>query len=122
MEALRFQLNKVKRLLKVQGQEFIFDRYKVNDFNEPTDETDSQIKLIGVYHETVSYQQKTAADGSITQSKASPMILCQWEDAEKLRTTDKLKFNDSTYIIGGIKNIGEANIIADISLEELIHG
>jgi len=122
MEALRFQLNKVKRLLKVQGQEFVFDRYKVNDFNEPTDETDSQIKLIGVYHETVSYQQKTAADGSVIQSKASPMILCQWEDALQLRTTDKLRFNDHTYIIGGIKNIGEANIVADISLEELIHG
>lgn len=122
MDAKEFQLNKVKRLLKTQGQEFLFDRYKVNDFNEPTDETDSQIKVFGVYHETVNYQQKAATDGSVIQSKASPMILCKWEDALQLRTTDKLRFNDHTYIIGGIKNIGEANIVADISLEELIHG
>ena len=47
------------------------------------------------------------------------MILCLWESAELLQHKDTLTYNGKKYTIGEIKNLAEANIIADISLEEV---
>ena len=47
------------------------------------------------------------------------MILCLWEDAQKILHTDELSFNGKSYKVGEVKNISEANIVGDISLEEV---
>ncbi len=118
MDALTFQLNKVRRLIKTQGQNFSFSRPWTNEFGEPNGQTESVV-ISGVYHETTSYLSKTVTQATTIRQKPSPMILCLWEDAQRVVQTDELTFNGKTYKVGEVKNISEANIVGDISLEEV---
>lgn len=118
MDALSFQLNKIRRLINTQGVSFEFKRRAKNEFNEPNDEVQS-IRITGVYHETTGFLSKTVTDATTIRQKSSPMILCLWEDAKKILHTDSLLFNGKTYTIGEIKNISESNIVGDISLQEV---
>lgn len=118
MDAVTFQLNKVRRLLRTQGQEFTFARVKLNEFGEPNGNNEF-VSITGVYHETTSFLQKSKVESTTIRTKASPMILCLWEEAQLLQHTDVLNFNGNTYTISDVKNIAEANAVADISLEEV---
>lgn len=118
MNSPAFQLNKVRRLLATQGVEFIFNRSGKNEFNEPNGTTES-FTITGVYHETTSYLSKTSSDASTIRQKPSPMILTTWAEAEVLKHEDTVSFNHRLYRVGDIHNVAEANIIADISIEEI---
>lgn len=118
MDALAFQLNKVRRLIHTQGKTFSFKRQGTNDFGEPNGQTES-VDIVGVYHETTSFLSKTATGATTIRQKSSPMILCLWEDAQKILHTDELSFNGKTYKVGEVKNLSESNIVGDISLEEV---
>lgn len=118
MDAVSFQLNKVRRLINTQGEHFSFQRQETNEFGEPNGQTVS-VNIAGVYHETTSFLSKTATDATTIRQKPSPMVLCLWEDAQKLLHADELSFNGKSYKVGEIKNISEANIVGDISLEEV---
>lgn len=118
MDALSFQLNKVRRLINTQGKLFTFKRPGTNEFGEPNGQTES-VNIKGVYHETTSFLSKSATEATTIRQKPSPMILCLWEDAQKILHTDELTFNGKSYKVGEVKNISEANIVGDISLEEV---
>lgn len=118
MNALTFQLNKVRRLINTQGKPFKFTRQGTNEFGEPNGQTES-VDIVGVYHETTSFLSKSATEATTIRQKSSPMILCLWEDAQRVLHTDELSFNEKSYKVGEVKNISEANIVGDISLEEV---
>lgn len=118
MDALTFQLNKVRRLINTQGKNFQFKRRGTNEFGEPNGQTES-VDIVGVYHETTSFLSKSATEATTIRQKPSPMILCLWKDAQKILHTDELSFNGKSYKVGEVKNISEANIVGDISLEEV---
>lgn len=118
MDALTFQLNKVRRLINTQGKLFKFTRQGTNEFGEPNGQTES-VDIVGVYHETTSFLSKSATEATTIRQKSSPMILCLWEDAQRVLHTDELSFNEKSYKVGEVKNISEANIVGDISLEEV---
>ena len=118
MDAVLFQLNKVRRLLRTQGQEFTFARVELNEFGEPNGQTEFVV-ITGVYHETTSFLRKSKVESTTIRTKASPMILSLWTEAQLLQHTDVLDFNGKTYTISEVKNIAEANVVADISLEEV---
>lgn len=118
MNAALFQLYKVKRLIVVQGQNLLFSRQGENEFGEPNGQTES-VTIKGVYHETTSFLSKTSTEATTIQQKSSPMVLCLWKDTENISDRYRLSFNNKTYTIGGIKNLAEANLIAEISLEEV---
>lgn len=118
MNSIQFQLNKIKRLIKTQGDTFVFTRKALNEFGEPSDEI-LTVPLEGVLHETTSYLSRTSTESTTLRAKPSPMILCLWEYAKKLSISYELFYNGKLYRIGDIKNVSEANIAADISLEEV---
>lgn len=118
MNSAMFQLNKIHRLISTQGKQFTFSRQRLNEYHEPNGQTES-FTIKGVYHETTGYLSKRGTDAATIRSKSSPMLLCQWEEAQSLLHTDTLTFNGRVYKIGEIKNLAEANLIADISLEEV---
>lgn len=119
MEAKSFQINKVARVLKRSGQEFTFERAVLNKFGEPTEQK-KEIKIIGLFHETVSYISKSAEDASIIVQKPSPMILCI--DFNGVQKGDKLVFNGKSYLVNEVKDLLESNAVFDISLEEIQNG
>lgn len=117
-----FQLNKVRRIIKTHGETVQFVRQEENQFHEPTGET-STIEFKALLHEA-EYKgtlviTKSTADQSVLRTKPSIMLLALWEDCGQLVHTDKAYINSRPFIIDGIRNIGEANLIGDISLEEV---
>ena len=118
MQNEAFQLNKVRRLILTQGKPFTVLRPGANEFGEPNGTTESY-NITGVYHETTSYLTKTTVEATTLVKKVCPMVLALWEDiVDKLRTGDTITFNESSYQVNAIKNLAEANLVADISLEE----
>ena len=118
MNALAFQLNKVRRLINTNGTLFRFVKVGEDEFGEPNGQTES-VMIKGLYHETTSYLSKSSTESTTIKQKSSPMILCLWDDVTKITDGYELQFNGKKYTIGGIKNLSESNIIADISLEEV---
>lgn len=118
MNARLFQLHKIRRLICTQGYGFEFFLPGENEFGEPDGVSETHI-VAGVYHETTSFLSKTSSDSTTIRQKPSPMILCLWEDVERLSHMMQLKYNGKLYRIGAIRNLSEANIVADISLEEV---
>lgn len=122
MNSPAFQLNKVLRLIKTQGKLFWFKTSKKNEFGEPNGETVS-LMLKGVYHQTPhvgsGYVTKTTSDASTTRVKSQAMILALWEDAKQLKRQDTLSFNGKSYQVNEVTNLAQANLVADISLEEV---
>ena len=121
MDHLQFQKNKVRRLIKSQGNQFTFTIESLDEYNEPNGQTES-VNIDGVYHETTGYLFKKASDSSTVKQKSSPMIVCLWDDAKKLSPRHTLDFNGHKYTVGDIKNVSEANIVGEISLEEIQNG
>lgn len=122
MHSAGFQLNKVRRFIKTQGKPFKFSKPGKNEFGEPNGETVSH-EIIGVYHETFNYTSgyadKTATEATTIRQKALPMVLALWESVKGLHHQDMLTFNGKSYRVNEIKNLAEANLVADISLEEV---
>lgn len=118
MNSSAFQLNKVRRLINTQGRSVTVTRQGRDKFNEPNGEAEV-FNITGVFHETTSYLSKTGSDGSTVRAKSSPMLLCLWADIRLLQHTDQINLNSHTYNIGEIKNLCEANVVGDISLEEV---
>lgn len=121
MNAEAFQLNKVRRMINTQGKTYVVIRYAKNKFNEPTDGTEL-LGIKAVFHDGEHYGNhlpKETSDASTIRKKSSPMLLCLWIDAQSIKHTDKIIINSSLYKITEIKNICQANIVADICLEEV---
>lgn len=119
MNQKSFQLNKVRRAIRTLGQSLLVQREGTNDFGEPNGETKS-LELKGVFHESTGYLTKSTSESSTVRKKSSTMLLCLWEDVEgKVNLQDHVLLNGRKYMVGEIKNLLEANLMADISLEEV---
>lgn len=113
----KFEAYKLRRELKRIGKEYEFKRAVLNKFKEPTNESVSAGKLIGLYHEQNSSVSVTTGETTQTRTKKVPMILCLYEDAKTLKLGDIVEINSKKLKVTGVVNIQEWNIIADISLE-----
>lgn len=117
-----FQLNKIRRLIRTHGQTFLFENPKKNAYGEPTEEKDTY-EIRGVLHEETSYLSRSTGESATVRKKSSTMILATWESVYNIiGGQEKLTLNGKHYRINGIKNLYEANLVADISLEEVLSG
>lgn len=114
-----FQLNKLRRLIRTQGKSFLLKNPSLNKFNEPDGNTESVV-IIGVFHELTGYKSKKTDDATSISKRTSPMVLILWEDVSLLTDDVTVEFNSKPYRVCTIKNIGECNLVADISLEEVL--
>lgn len=119
---LSFQKSKVNRLTQVNGQDFVFKRQKLNEFNEPISGGEEEIKVRGFYHEVSSYVTKTGNDSSTTRSKVQPMILCTVEEGSKIKKEDLLEFKGKKMKVVDLADVNELGICIDVSLEVIQDG
>ena len=119
MNQAAFQLNKVRRLIKTSGKVFEFKTRGTNEFGEPNGEPVAR-QVKGVFHDSASgYVTKNSSDATTTRLKSQPMILTLWEFVSDLKHGSELKFNGKTYKVNEVTNISQANLVANISLEEV---
>lgn len=120
----KFEAFKLKKLLKVNGVDFEVTRRKLNEFREYTDDAAEVITTIkGIYHEQSTPISIMTTEGSQFRTEKTPMILCSYEDAlDMIQIKDIIHYNGKDYIVQGIVNYMELNIVMDISLEVVDDG
>jgi len=123
MQVQTFLRNKIKRQILWNGQDFVFERYKQNDYHEMTDEVDQTFELRGVFHEGGGYggmlnQELYEREGSREISKMKPMIICLYSDVSKqIQMDDRVQIGDEKYFVVEKNDVKNMNIAYEISLE-----
>lgn len=122
MNALVFELYKVKREIEIHGCEY--DLYE--SIKDRYEESTGDIRVIntfrGLFHISKGYSNSRVSDGTETHVKGMPMILCRYDDAKSMKRDMRVIVNNKTYVITDINNIQEYNIVVDISLELVVDG
>ena len=119
MKASNFLLHRLQVQLNMRGIEYVFSRQALDKFGQPLDDTQEEIKLKGIYHESNGYIKSTGSDATIIRTEKSPMILCLFEDGNKIKQGDMITIAEKTFRVSGVLNIQNYSIVADISLEEV---
>lgn len=119
MKASNFLLHRLQVQLNMRGIEYVFSRQASDKFGQPLDDVKEQIKLNGIYHESNSYIQTTGSDATVIRTEKSPMILCLFEDGNKVKQGDVITIEGKMFKVSGVLNIQNYSIVADISLEEV---
>lgn len=120
----KFEAYKLKRELLRAGKTFEFKRNGLNEFGENLLDVVNVGGLLGLYHEQNSYISTTDSEATRTRTEKTPMILCLYEDVNKLnlKVDDFIILNNKKLVLKGIVDIQEWNIICDISLEVVDDG
>lgn len=119
---INFQINKVNRLIRLYGQNFIFKRQKLNEYNEPIKDDEEQIEVFGVYHETNSIITQTSSEAAVLRSKVQPLIMCMNDEAEKIKKNDLLEIKGTKYKVVDKIDLNKMGICVDVSLEVIQDG
>ena len=119
MKASNFLLHRLQVQLNMRGIEYVFSRQALDKFGQPLDDTQEEIKLKGIYHESNGYIQTSGSDATTIRTEKSPMILCLFEDGNKIKQGDMITIVEKTFRVSGVLNIQNYSIVADISLEEV---
>ena len=119
---VHFDIAKIKRAIKTHGQSFIFSRYALDSYGEPTTNK-TQTTVEGLFHQTRGYITKNVTDGTIARSAPQPQILTLFsETSASLAIKDEVTYCGQTYTVTGLNNIGNLNAVIDISLEMIDNG
>lgn len=115
--------NKIKRQIEWNGQEFVFTRYALNEYEEiDYSKVDKEFHLKGIFHEGGGYGgmlniQIYERDGARTLTKMKPMILCLYEDGKDLDMDDEVIISDYKYKVVDKNDIKNLKVAFEISLE-----
>lgn len=120
----KFEVYKLKRELKRSGKDYEFKRPIVNDYGEPSDDSEIVGTVKGLYHETNEHIMVSMSDTTQVRTKKVPNILCTYEDVAPLKLVigDIVEINSRTLKVTGIVDIQDWNLILDISLEVVDNG
>lgn len=122
MQIKTFLANKIKRQILWNGQKFTFNRYKVNEYKELTDEIEKSIIVKGIFHEGGGYGgmlniELYERDGARSISSMKPMILCLYEDGKDLVIDDEVVIAGSKFRVVEKNNVKQINVAFEVSLE-----
>jgi len=125
MEQIRaavYLRNKIKRQIQWNGRDFTFIRYRQNNYHQVTTEVLEEITLRGFYHEAGGYGgmlniELYERDGSRNPTKMKPMILCLYEDGNKLKMDDVVQISEYKYKVVDKTNVQNFNVAYEVSLE-----
>lgn len=122
MRAPRFEKAKVTRLINTIGEDIEFKRSVLNEYNEATDEAVSIAKVKGVYRNTsAGYISVTSTEAASVRSSKVPMVLVLWDDSIKtIKQNDFVTIGERKLYVTGVENVGEWNLLAEVSLSEVI--
>lgn len=114
-------LHKAHLVVEWQGSVYPVLRQSKNIYGEKIEEPKEVAQIKGIYHNGASnhIEVKTSEAGSIIE-KNSPYILTSWKEVENVQLDDQIPINDRYYKITGKTNLGELNILGEISLEVVL--
>lgn len=123
MRNLRFEINKIKNEIKTHGNKYNIERYKTNEYGEPTNERYIVLSNIsGLFHISKGYISDIQMEGTQTHSKGQPMLMVVYENnnVSKIYKNDIIQINDNIYKVIEKNDIQMFGIVCDISLELVV--
>ncbi|MEY8296435.1 MAG: hypothetical protein ACLRJC_00595 [Emergencia timonensis] len=114
-------LHRLLQAINWQGSVYSFQKPGVNVYGEKTDDIDRKVMIRGLFHNGSSEHVKlTVSDGGTVIEKNTPYIMTAWVNAERLQLDDQVIINGRAFKVTGRTNIGEYNIVGEISLEVIL--
>lgn len=119
---LKMELHKVKREIWIHGSVYEFRRDELNEYEEPTGESEKVAEIKGLFHQTKGYVSRKVSDATTTQAKGQPMLMITYEDSKDIQMNDKVDISGCVYQVTGKNNINNYDIVCDVSLEVVLYG
>lgn len=132
----RFELYKVKREIKRNGQTIDFFRTANNEFGEPIHDGKLIHSIKGIYYEFAAHQLDTyiveyPVEAGTGRTKRTPQLLCPWDDLffdneqgqkDMIKNGDWVNLNGKVAKVVGVVNVMGWNTIAHITFAEVDYG
>ena len=126
MQVETFLKSKINRLIKWNGQDFVFTRKMKNQYHEIVDDTDFEIHIRGVFHDGGGYGgmlnlELYTREGSREYDKSKPMILCLVDDdSSQIVIDDEVTIGRTPYTVVDKVDVKNLGIAYEISLEQVL--
>lgn len=126
MQVETFLKSRISRLIKWNGQEFIFTQKMKNEYHEIVDDTKSTVCIKGVFHDGGGYGgmlnlELYTREGSREYDKSKPMILCLVDvDSSKIVIDNEVTINKTPYKVVDKVDVKNLGIAYEISLEQIL--
>lgn len=127
MQVETFLKTKIERLIKWNGQEFVFTRKMKNQYHEIVDDTDFELHIRGVFHDGGGYGgmlnlELYTREGSREYDKSKPMILCLVDDnSSQIVIDDEIRIGNVDYTVVDKVDLKNLGIAYEISLEQVLN-
>lgn len=134
----KFEIYKIKRLMKKNPTSFTFWRHLENEFGEKDFEKPPKFlcTIDGLYHEFTAhiadtYVVLTGTETVTTRTKKTPQCLCEYDsvvfkdengESNSIKIGDYVYYNYRVMRVSGLQNIMEWNMLVDVSFEEVDDG
>lgn len=118
----RFLESKIKRQVQWNGRNLNFIRFRRDDYGQITDEVDEEFSFRGVFHEGGGYGgmlniELYENDGARTTTRMKPMILCLYDDGDKVRIDDYVRISNRMFFVVDKSDVSGFGVAFEISLE-----
>jgi len=126
MQVETFLKSKINRLIKWNGQDFVFTRKMKNQYHEIVDDTNFEIHIRGVFHDGGGYGgmlnlELYTREGSREYDKSKPMILCLVDDdSSQIVIDDEVTIGKTPYTVVDKVDVKNLGIAYEISLEQVL--
>lgn len=120
IRGLSFELHKVEREIKMHGDTFEIHRDILDDYGEVTGNSEKVCETRGLFHISKGFVSRSTTDGTTTHAAGSPMLLCTLEETKQIKSGDWFEVNGVRYNITDLTNVGEQNIVVNMSLERML--
>lgn len=118
----RMAFHRLEQQIAWRGEFYTVTRKELNEFNEKTNPVEIGT-IRGISHNGSSNHVKVnISDNGQVIEKNTPYIMTTWFNGSILKKDDIISINSVDYKVAGITNVGEYNIIAEISLEVILNG
>lgn len=117
MQMALFLKNKISRRLALNGKEYVFAHYGVDEYRQVMDQPESCARVTGLFHTTNSYIKESTKDGARIVSKPQPMMLMLAEDGNLLSKDDKVTIGGCVYKVVNKTDVNHFDVVCDVSLE-----
>lgn len=114
-------LHRLLQAIAWQGNTYEFFRQNENEYKEKAETPEKIADIKGLFHNgSSSHTELKISDSGIVWEKNAPYVMMSWEDSKILYLEDQVTINESLFKVSGKTNVGEFNIICEVSLEKVI--
>lgn len=118
MQVALFLKNKIARQIAINGRQFTFARFGLDEYHQRLETSEVIATIKGVFHETTSYIKSADSDTGRMVSKPQPMILTLCDNNSRLlEKDDEVVIGSNTYRLIAKRDVENLGVAYDISLE-----